>query len=133
MNGSDEASPRCGRGWTRFSDLGARSHIRVLPPRGRTEGSNPSPSSEESRTNHSGADRAVGQIGAALYTLAQCDVPIERHSVLQSYRDKRRLWLSWISTDEHHVIREQQHPTIRVVDDKPFAGAEESPCSILDP
>jgi hypothetical protein len=33
------------------------------------------------------------------YTLAQCDVPIERHSVLQSYRDKRQLWLSWISTD----------------------------------
>ena len=33
------------------------------------------------------------------YTLAQCDVPIERHSVLQSYRDKRRLWLSWISTE----------------------------------
>src|SRR5271166_3239162 len=38
------------------------------------------------------------------YTLAQCDVPIERHSVLQSYRDKRRLWLSWISTDEHRAI-----------------------------
>jgi hypothetical protein len=38
------------------------------------------------------------------YTLAQCDVPIERHSMLQSYRDKRRLWLSWISTDEHHAI-----------------------------
>ena len=38
------------------------------------------------------------------YTLAQCDVPIERHSVLQSYRDKRRLWLSWSSTDEHHAI-----------------------------
>jgi hypothetical protein len=38
------------------------------------------------------------------YTLAECDVQIERHSVLQSYRDKRRLWLSWISTDEHHAI-----------------------------
>src|SRR5437764_14004923 len=38
------------------------------------------------------------------YTLAQCDVPIERHRALQSYRDKRRLWLSWISTDEHHAI-----------------------------
>ena len=24
--------------------------------------------------------------------------------LLQSYRDKRRLWLSWISTDEHHAI-----------------------------
>ena len=38
------------------------------------------------------------------YTLAECDVRIERHSVLQSYRDKRRLWLSCISTDEHHAI-----------------------------
>jgi hypothetical protein len=38
------------------------------------------------------------------YTLDQCDVPIERRSVLQSYRDKRRVWLSWISTDEHHAI-----------------------------
>jgi hypothetical protein len=38
------------------------------------------------------------------YTLAQCDVPTERHAALQSYRDKRRLWLSWISTDEHHAI-----------------------------
>ena len=38
------------------------------------------------------------------YTLAQCDVPPERHSVLESYRTKRRLWLSWISSDEHHAI-----------------------------
>ena len=38
------------------------------------------------------------------YTLAQCDVSPERHSVLESYRAKRRLWLSWISSDEHHAI-----------------------------
>jgi hypothetical protein len=38
------------------------------------------------------------------YTLSQCDVPVERYGALQSYRDKRRLWLSWISTDEHHAI-----------------------------
>lgn len=38
------------------------------------------------------------------YTLAQCDVATEKHGALQSYRDKRRLWLSWISTDEHHAI-----------------------------
>jgi hypothetical protein len=38
------------------------------------------------------------------YTIAQCDVPAERRAALQSYRDKRRLWLSWISTDEHHAI-----------------------------
>jgi hypothetical protein len=38
------------------------------------------------------------------YTLAQCDVTTEKHAALQSYRDKRRLWLSWVSTDEHHAI-----------------------------
>ena len=38
------------------------------------------------------------------YTIAQCDVPTERHPALQSYRDKRRLWLSWINKDEHHAI-----------------------------
>jgi hypothetical protein len=39
-----------------------------------------------------------------VYPIAQCDVPTERHAALQSYRDKRRLWLSWIDTDEHHAI-----------------------------
>lgn len=38
------------------------------------------------------------------YTITQCDVPAERHAALQSYRDKRRLWLSWIDKDEHHAI-----------------------------
>jgi len=38
------------------------------------------------------------------YTLAQCDVPAERRKELQTYRDKRRAWVSWISTDEHHAI-----------------------------
>jgi len=38
------------------------------------------------------------------HTLAQCDIPAERRSTLESYRAKRRLWLSWISTDEHHAI-----------------------------
>jgi hypothetical protein len=50
MNGSEEIAPGRGRAWTRFPDLGARSHIRVLPRRG-TEGSNPSPSSAESSAN----------------------------------------------------------------------------------
>ena len=31
---SSELAPRRGRAWTRFPDLGARSHIRVLPPKG---------------------------------------------------------------------------------------------------
>jgi hypothetical protein len=39
-----------------------------------------------------------------VYPIAQCDVPRERHAALRSYRDKRRLWLSWIDTDEHHAI-----------------------------
>jgi hypothetical protein len=38
------------------------------------------------------------------YPIAQCDVPAERHAALQAYRDKRRQWLSWIDTDEHHAI-----------------------------
>jgi len=38
------------------------------------------------------------------YPNAQCDVPAERRRVLQSYRDKRRLWLSWVEKDEHHAI-----------------------------
>jgi hypothetical protein len=38
------------------------------------------------------------------YPLAQCDVTAEKRAALESYRDKRRLWLSWISTDEHHAI-----------------------------
>jgi hypothetical protein len=38
------------------------------------------------------------------YSITQCDVPPERRTALQSYRDKRRLWLSWIDKDEHHAI-----------------------------
>jgi hypothetical protein len=38
------------------------------------------------------------------YPLAQCDVVPEKRGALQSYRDKRRLWLSWIDGDEHHAI-----------------------------
>lgn len=38
------------------------------------------------------------------YTIAQCDVKPEKRSALESYRDKRRLWLSWINADEHHAI-----------------------------
>jgi len=36
------------------------------------------------------------------YCIEQCDVDDKRS--LQSYRDKRRVWLSWIETDEHHAI-----------------------------
>lgn len=38
------------------------------------------------------------------YSVAQCDVAADKRGALQSYRDKRRLWLSWIDTDEHHAI-----------------------------
>jgi|SRR5579862_1383010 len=38
------------------------------------------------------------------YAINQCDVPPERRAALESYRDKRRLWLSWIDKDEHHAI-----------------------------
>jgi hypothetical protein len=38
------------------------------------------------------------------YSIAQCDVPPERRSRLESYRAKRRQWLAWLDTDEHHAI-----------------------------
>jgi len=56
-----------------------------------------------------GSDHAMAPDDAQMpddyaYPTSQCDVPMERRSALQSYRDKRRLWLSWIDTDEHHAI-----------------------------
>jgi hypothetical protein len=38
------------------------------------------------------------------YPITQCDVTAGKRAALQRYRDKRRLWLSWIDTDEHHAI-----------------------------
>lgn len=38
------------------------------------------------------------------YPISQCDVLESSRSALQAYRDKRRQWLSWIDTDEHHAI-----------------------------
>jgi hypothetical protein len=38
------------------------------------------------------------------YPIAECDVPLERRSQLESYRAKRCQWLSWLDTDEHHAI-----------------------------
>src|SRR5208283_2575570 len=47
-----------------------------------------------------------------VYALAQCDVPPERHAALQSFRDKRRLWLSWLDTDEHPAIWTTLHSMV---------------------
>jgi hypothetical protein len=38
------------------------------------------------------------------YPIAQCDVPSERHSQLESYRAKRQQWFAWLDGDEHHAI-----------------------------
>jgi hypothetical protein len=38
------------------------------------------------------------------YLIAQCDVTPEKRAALESYRDKRCSWLSWIETDEHHAL-----------------------------
>ena len=46
------------------------------------------------------------------YAISDCDVPIERHTALQSFRDKRRLWLSWLDTDEHHAIWTTLHSMV---------------------
>jgi hypothetical protein len=39
-------------------------------------------------------------------------VPTERRSALESYRAKRAVWLSWISTDEHHAIWSTLHSMV---------------------
>lgn len=44
------------------------------------------------------------------FSLAQCDVTDKR--VLESFRAKRRLWLQWIETDEHHAIWRVLHSMI---------------------
>lgn len=38
------------------------------------------------------------------YKLADCDVPLERHGALQSFRDKIKLWSSWLNDDKDHAI-----------------------------
>jgi hypothetical protein len=40
--------------------------------------------------------------GPYQYSLTECDVADKQ--ALQSFRDKRSLWLSWIDGDEHHAI-----------------------------
>ena len=36
------------------------------------------------------------------FTIAQCDV-IDK-AALAAFREKRRIWLVWLETDEHHAI-----------------------------
>jgi hypothetical protein len=38
------------------------------------------------------------------YKLSDCDVSEERRSVLEAFRAKRLLWLSWIETDKRHAV-----------------------------
>jgi hypothetical protein len=38
------------------------------------------------------------------YAIAQCDVPLARHSQLESYRAKRHQWLTGLDAEEHHAI-----------------------------
>lgn len=38
------------------------------------------------------------------YAIGQCDVPPEGRRALEAYRAKRRQWLEWLDTDEHHAI-----------------------------
>jgi hypothetical protein len=48
-----------------------------------------------------GPTRVTDEYG---YSAADCDVSPDRRSALDSYRAKRRLWLSWINSYEHHAI-----------------------------
>jgi hypothetical protein len=38
------------------------------------------------------------------YSISVCDVPIERRPALQSFRDRRSDWMSWLHTDKIHSI-----------------------------
>ncbi len=46
------------------------------------------------------------------YTVAQCNVPEERRRALGQFRDKRRIWLSWLADDEHHAIWSTLHEMV---------------------
>jgi hypothetical protein len=39
-----------------------------------------------------------------MYDVEQSGVPAERRSALRRFRERRRLWLSWLHTDEVHTI-----------------------------
>lgn len=43
------------------------------------------------------------------YDVDRCDVPKERRPALCRFREKRREWLSWLETDEHHAIWQTLH------------------------
>ena len=47
------------------------------------------------------------------YHIDQCDVPKERRPALSRFREKRREWLSWLDTDEHHAIWPTLHSMVR--------------------
>jgi hypothetical protein len=38
------------------------------------------------------------------YSITQCDVPTERRGALESFRAKRKQWVTWLDNDEHHAI-----------------------------
>ena len=46
------------------------------------------------------------------YDINQRDVPKERRSALQRYHARRRLWLTWLHTDEHHAIWPTLHTMV---------------------
>jgi hypothetical protein len=46
------------------------------------------------------------------YDIDQCDVPIERRNTLRRFRERRRLWLSWLHTDRIHPIWPTLHTMV---------------------
>jgi hypothetical protein len=47
-----------------------------------------------------------------MYDVDQCDVPKERRPALRLFREKRREWLSWLHTDQHHAIWPTLHTLV---------------------
>jgi hypothetical protein len=46
------------------------------------------------------------------YGVDQCDVPIGRRDALLRFRERRRVWLSWLHTDKHHAIWPTLHTMV---------------------
>ena len=46
------------------------------------------------------------------YSIDECDVPVERRSAFQCYRDRGRLWVSWLHNDKHQAIWPTLHSMV---------------------
>jgi hypothetical protein len=62
------------------------------------------PGGDRAAAHRTALKQAIMQSGDYKYSVKQCDVPQERHPALEAFRAKRRQWVAWLDTDEHHAI-----------------------------